>query len=121
MTARAGGIIGDSLVKQGDRVKEGQVIARIAPEGRDAAVRSAQQVLEQRKAEAEATKRLVEKARCRSCRAMRPCRRCVRPKASSKRRRPRSTSSMSPPYDGVIDVLHVEEGARLSAATPVAS
>jgi multidrug efflux system membrane fusion protein len=61
VTARAGGIIGELLVKQGDRVKEGDVIAKIAPEGRDAALRSAQQALEQAQAQADATNALVKK------------------------------------------------------------
>ena len=60
LTARTGGIIDELTVKQGDHVTEGQVVARIAPEGRVAAVRSAEQALEQARSEAEAAKKLVE-------------------------------------------------------------
>jgi multidrug efflux system membrane fusion protein len=121
MTSRAGGIIGDLLVKQGERVTKGQVIARIAPEGRDAAVRSAEQVLEQRKAEAEATKRLVEKgtlAKLQGDAAMSALRAAESQLEAAQAELERLDVTV--PYDGVIDVLHVENGASVDSGTPVA-
>lgn len=121
MTSRAGGIIGDLLVKQGERVSQGQVIARIAPEGRDAAVRSAEQVLEQRKAEAEATSRLVEQgtlAKLQGDAAMSALRAAESQLEAARAELERLDVTV--PYDGVIDVLHVENGASVDSGTPVA-
>ncbi|QKV19855.1 efflux RND transporter periplasmic adaptor subunit [Oricola thermophila] len=121
LTARAGGVIGELLVKQGDRVTKGQVIARIAPEGRDAAVRTAQQVLEQRKAEAEATLKLVERgtlAKLQGDAAMSALRAAESELEAAQAELERL--EIIAPYDGVIDKLHVEEGAATDSGKPVA-
>jgi len=121
LTARAGGVIGELSVRQGDRVEEGQVIARIAPEGRDAAVRTAQQLLNQRKAEAEAAKRLVEQGtlpKLQGDAALSALRAAESQLEAAQAEFDRL--EVAAPYDGVIDVLYVEEGAATDSGKPVA-
>ncbi|MCI5077500.1 efflux RND transporter periplasmic adaptor subunit [Oricola sp.] len=121
LTARAGGIIDELLVRQGDAVKEGDVIARIAPEGREAALRSAEQALEQAKAEADAKMRLVEKgtlAKLQGDAAMS----ALRAAESQVEAAQAEVDKLDviAPYDGVIDVVQVEDGAAVSTGTGVA-
>ncbi len=121
LTARTGGIIGELDVKQGDVVKKGDVILRIAPEGRDAAVRTAEQLLEQRKAEAKATESLVAKGTLPTLQgdvAMSALRSAESQLEAAQAELDRLDVVV--PYDGVIDVLNVEEGASVDGGTPVA-
>jgi multidrug efflux system membrane fusion protein len=122
MTSRAGGIVGDLIIRQGAAVKEGDVIARIAPEGRDAALRSAEQALEQAKAQTEATMRLVEKGTLPKLQgdAAQSALRAAESQVESAQAEIDKLDVIAP-YDGVIDVLQVEEGAAVSAGTPVAT
>jgi multidrug efflux system membrane fusion protein len=122
MTARAGGIIGELAIRQGDMVKQGDVIMRIAPEGRDAAVRTAAQQLEQAKAESAARMTLIEQGTLPKLQA---------DALASQVKIAESQLEMAQaelerlevvvPYDGVIDILHVEEGASVDGGTPVAT
>ena len=59
--ARASGIITELDVERGDLVSAGQVIAMLSDEGRQAAVLQAQALLDQRIAEYEANKSLIDK------------------------------------------------------------
>lgn len=121
LTARTGGIIGELDVKQGDVVKKGDVILRIAPEGRDAAVRTAAQLLEQRKAEAKATESLVAKGTLPTLQgdvAVSALRSAESQLEAAQAELDRLDVVV--PYDGVIDVLNVEEGASVDGGTPVA-
>ena len=121
LTARTGGIIGELDVKQGNVVKKGDVILRIAPEGRDAAVRTAEQLLEQRKAEAKATESLVAKGTLPTLQgdvAMSALRSAESQLEAAQAELDRLDVVV--PYDGVIDVLNVEEGASVDGGTPVA-
>jgi membrane fusion protein, multidrug efflux system len=58
--ARGAGVIVDLKVKLGATVKAGDVIAIISDEGRQAAVRQAQALVDQRQAEYDANKRLID-------------------------------------------------------------
>jgi len=58
--ARGDGIIVDLLISRGDAVLAGDAVAVISDEGREAAVRMAEALLAQRKAEYEANKRLID-------------------------------------------------------------
>lgn len=59
VTARGPGIVEELPVPKGTEVKAGTVVARLADEGRTAAVRQAEALLEQRRAEWEAASRLT--------------------------------------------------------------
>ena len=58
--ARGDGIIVDLLISRGDAVLAGDAVAVISDEGREAAVRMAEALLAQRKAEYEANKKLID-------------------------------------------------------------
>ena len=122
LTARAGGIIGELLVRQGAVVKQGDVIARIAPEGRDAALRSAEQALEQAKAQTEATMRLVDKGTLAKLQgdAAQSALKAAESQVEAAQAEMDKLDVMAP-YDGVIDVVDVEKGASVSSGTPVAT
>lgn len=60
-TARTGGVVTELRVRRGSRVKEGDVIAVLSDEAREAQVAQAQALVAQRKAEYEARTRLIEK------------------------------------------------------------
>lgn len=59
VTARADGVISELRVKRGDRIKQGDVIAILSDEAREARVAQAKAMLSQRKAELEARMKLV--------------------------------------------------------------
>ena len=122
LTARSGGIIGELNVSQGAVVKKGDVIARIAPEGRDAAVRTAEQLLEQRKAEAAATMNLVAKGALPKLQgdATTSALRTAESQLEAAQAEMDKLDVVAP-YSGVIDRLDVESGASVSAGTPVAT
>jgi multidrug efflux system membrane fusion protein len=60
LTARTGGVLTDLPVKRGQHVKKGDVIAVLSDEAREAQVSQAQAMVEQRKAELDAKRRLIE-------------------------------------------------------------
>ncbi|MBO6638615.1 MAG: efflux RND transporter periplasmic adaptor subunit [Roseitalea sp.] len=120
MTARAGGVISELLVEQGDTVSKDDVIARIAPEGRDAAVRSAEAALEQARAEFGAREELVERGTL------------PRLQLDQQRSALRLAESqyeaavaeldrldVKAPFGGVVDNVMVEEGGAVDQGTPV--
>lgn len=122
MTARAGGIIGKLTVKQGDQVKKGDIVASIAPEGREAALHTAQQLLEQRKAEADATKRLVEKGtmpRLQGDNAMSALKQAESQLEAAKAEMDKL--DIVAPFDGIINELSVEDGSAVQPGAPVAT
>ncbi|MAZ17595.1 MAG: efflux transporter periplasmic adaptor subunit [Ahrensia sp.] len=121
VTARAGGIIGELLVEQGDRVNEGDVIAKIAPEGRDAALRSAQQALEQAQAQADATNALVKKGTLPKLQgdSVMSALRAAESQVEAAQAEIDKLDVIAP-YDGVIDELSIEKGASVGANAPVA-
>jgi multidrug efflux system membrane fusion protein len=60
IVARANGILTDLRVRRGQHVKQGEIIAVLSDEAREAQVAQAQAVLAQRKAEFEARRKLIE-------------------------------------------------------------
>lgn len=122
LTARTGGIIGELLIRQGAAVKAGDVIARIAPEGRDAALRSAEQALEQAKAQTEATMRLVDEGTLAKLQgdAAQSALKAAESQVEAAQAEVDKLDVVAP-YDGVIDVVDVEEGAAVSSGTAVAT
>jgi multidrug efflux system membrane fusion protein len=59
--ARGAGVIVDLKVKSGSAVRAGDVVATISDEGRDAAVNQAKALLDQRQAEYDANRRLIDR------------------------------------------------------------
>jgi membrane fusion protein, multidrug efflux system len=58
--ARASGVLTELRVKRGDRVKEGDIVAVLSDEAREAQVMQARALLTQRRTEYEAKKRLID-------------------------------------------------------------
>jgi len=61
ITARTGGVLTQLPITRGQHVKKGEVIAVLADEAREAQVQQAQALFDQRKAELEARRLLIEK------------------------------------------------------------
>lgn len=122
LTAREGGIIAEIPVRQGDPVKTGDLIARLAPEGRDAALRSAEQALEQARAEAAAREELVKRGtlpRLQLDAVMSALR-----QAESQVEQARSEIErldVRAAFDGIVDAVLVEKGGPVGQGTPVAN
>ncbi|MCR9121959.1 MAG: efflux RND transporter periplasmic adaptor subunit [Phyllobacteriaceae bacterium] len=122
MTARAGGVIAELLVEQGDLVAQGDTVARIAPEGRDAAVRSAEAALEQARAEFAAREELVERGTLPRLQldqqrsALRLAESQYEAAAAELDR-----LDVTAPFGGVVDNVMVEQGSSVDQGTPVAN
>lgn len=121
MTARANGIIEDLLVDQGAPVSAGDVVLRIAPEGRDAAARSAEQALEQARAEFEARQELVERGTLPRLQ-LDQFRSALRQAESQHEAAQAELGRLEviAPFDGIVDNVMVEQGATVANGTPVA-
>ena len=121
ITARADGIIAELLVAQGDLVAEGQVIARIAPEGRDAAARSAAASLEQARAEFAARAQLVDRGTL-------PRLQLDQQRSALRLAESRHEAAVAEldrleitaPFGGIVDEVTVEQGGSVDKGTPVA-
>lgn len=122
LAVRSGGIIDQLPVKQGDRVKAGDLILRLADEEKAAAVDMAKAVLGQRQAEWEAAERLnkagstpklqLEIARSQLATAKSQLEAMVADLARNEVRAP---------FDGLIDRVDVERGAMIMQGTQVAT
>lgn len=122
ITARAGGIISELPVEQGDRVEAGETIARIAPEGRDAAVRSAEAALEQARAEFTAREQLVENGTLPRLQ-LEQQRSALRLAESQYEAAVAELERLviTAPFGGVVDAVMVEQGGAVNQGTPVAN
>lgn len=122
ITARAGGIISELEVEQGDRVEAGETIARIAPEGRDAAVRSAEAALEQARAEFTAREQLVENGTLPRLQ-LEQQRSALRLAESQYEAAVAELERLeiTAPFGGVVDAVMVEQGGAVNQGTPVAN
>lgn len=122
VTARENGVIADLAVKQGNLVKKGDLILRLDPEGRDVALKSAQQVVDQRKADAEARKVLVERGTLPKLQldatvsALRQAESDLAAKQAELER-----LAVYAPFDGIVDVVDVELGAAVQPGTKIAT
>ncbi|BCH29539.1 hemolysin D [Mesorhizobium sp. L-8-10] len=122
LAVRSGGIIDELPVRQGDRVKAGDLILRLADEEKAAAVDMAKAVLGQRQAEWEAAERLhkagstpklqLELARSQLATAKSQLEAMVADLARNEVRAP---------FDGLVDRVDVERGAMIMQGTEVAT
>ncbi len=122
ITARANGVIETLDVAQGDIVKKGDVVLTLAKEGRDAQLSAAEQALEQAKIDATAKERLVENGTLPSQRldqALSALRSAESQVEVAKAELDRLT--VVAPFDGVIDVLKVEQGGAVQPGAPIAT
>lgn len=122
VSARTSAAIDELKVSQGDVVKKDQVILTLASEGRQEALASAEQSLEQAKIDADAKRTLVERGtlpKIQLDQAMSALRSAE--SALEKAKVEMSLLEIKAPFGGVIDDLKVEAGTSVQTGTPVAS
>lgn len=122
ISARTTGIISELFMKQGDVVNEGDLILTLAPEGRDVALASAQQTLEQAQIDLNAKEQLVErgtlgKLTLDQAKSTLSAAKSQVESAKAELERLNIVAA----FDGVIDALMVEEGGSVQPGTPVAT
>lgn len=120
--ARTQGVISELLVKQGDVVKEGDLILKLAPEGRDVALVSAMQSLEQAKIDLEAKAQLVERGTLPKLTLdqAKSTMRAAESQVESAKAEVERLNIVAA-FDGVIDDLMVEQGGAVQTGTPIAT
>lgn len=120
--ARTTGIISELLIKQGDVVKANDVILTLAPEGRDVSLASAEQSLNQAQIDLKAKEQLVErgtlgKLTLDQAKSTLSAAESQVETAKAELDRLKVVAA----FDGVIDVLMVEEGGAVQPGTPIAT
>ncbi|MEM0899349.1 MAG: efflux RND transporter periplasmic adaptor subunit [Pseudomonadota bacterium] len=120
LTAREDGSIAELAVAQGDVVETGDLIARIDPEGRDALVLSAEQAVEEKRAELEAKARLVEQGTLPRLQLDPVISQLRSAEADLKIKKAELTRlDITAPFGGVVDALSIEVGAAVGSGTGV--
>jgi len=119
--ARGGGVIVDLNVDRGSEVHAGDVVAKLSDEGRQAAVKQTQALLDQRRAEYEANKKLIEsgnspKLQLPSLEAAVAAAEAALSIATSEADR----AVIRSPLDGVVTSVPVEVGQAIQPATAIA-
>ena len=122
VTARGPGIVEDLPVAKGTEIAAGTVVARLLDEGRLAAVRQAEALLEQRRAEWEAASRL-------SATGAGPRLNLVASKAAvdaaaaalELARAELDKKTLQTPIAGILDALPIERGQAVAEGRPIAT
>jgi multidrug efflux system membrane fusion protein len=119
--ARAAGIITELKVQRGSRVKANDVVAELSDEGREAGVRQARAMLEQRQAEYTANKRLIERGD--SPRNNLPAIEAAVASAQAALALAEAEAQKSvvrSPVDGMVDKVPVQVGQAVQVGTDIA-
>lgn len=122
LASRVAGVIEQLPVKQGDRVKAGDLILMLDAEEKTAAVDMAKQVLVQRQAETTAMERLVKTGSMAKLQADNA--RSALATAQSELQRMQAEldrNEVRAPFDGLVDRVPVEAGSAVMAGTEVAT
>ncbi|MGB3390007.1 MAG: efflux RND transporter periplasmic adaptor subunit [Pseudaminobacter sp.] len=122
LATRAGGVIAELPVKQGQRVKAGDLVLMLDAEEKAAAVETARQVLIQREAEAAASQRLVQSGNSPKLQA--DIARSALALAKSELEATQAElarNQVKAPFDGVVDRVAVELGSSVMAGSEVAT
>jgi multidrug efflux system membrane fusion protein len=120
--ARGGGVIIELKVKRGSTVAANETIATISDEGREAAVRQAQALLDQRLAEYEAIKRLIDQGNAPRNQlpaleaAVAAARGAVATAQAESDR-----ASVNSPIDGIVDSVPLQVGQAVQAGSEIAT
>lgn len=121
LAIRAGGIVEERPVEEGQRIAEGDLIVALDAAAKRAAVATAQQVLVQRESEAKAIERLAKAGSIPKLQLDN----ALSALAAAKSQLEAAQSELSAlevraPFAGVVDRLDVEKGSSVLAGTPVA-
>lgn len=122
LATRVGGVIAELPVKQGDRVKAGDLILMLDAEEKTAAVETARQVLVQREAEAVAAEHLVKsgntpKLQADNARSALALAKSLLEAAAAELTR----NQVRAPFDGIVDRVKVELGSAVMQGGEVAT
>lgn len=122
LAVRTGGIITELPVKQGDRVKSGDVILSLDAEEKKSMVASAEQTLAQRKAETQAAESLAKRGNL--AKLQLDSSRSALTNAQSQLEAARAELDrlqVVAPFDGVLDRVSVEKGSSVQQGAEVAT
>jgi multidrug efflux system membrane fusion protein len=122
LAVRNNGVIDLLPVKQGDHVKTGDLILKLAAEEKAAAITTARQVLDQREAEAKAAEKLVQsgnmaKLQADNARSALAMARSLLEAAAAEMTR----NEVRAPFDGIVDRVTVERGSSVMQGGEVAT
>jgi len=121
LATRAGGIIEQLPIKQGDRVTKGQTLLVLAEEGRQAALELAQQVAKQRQAELEAAQRLAKNGTMPKLQLDNAISAVAQAQSQLKAAQAElDRLIVVAPFDGVIDAVSVELGSSVAQGAQIA-
>ncbi len=120
--ARGAGVITDLNVKRGNAVMAGETMATISDEGRMAAVQQAQALLDQRMAEYDANKRLIDQGNApkNQLPALEAGVAAAKAAVSAAQAELEKTS-VKAPIGGVIDAVPIQVGQAVQVGTEVAT
>ncbi|MGB3503081.1 MAG: efflux RND transporter periplasmic adaptor subunit [Mesorhizobium sp.] len=122
LATRAGGIIEELPIRQGDRVTKGQKLLGLAEEGREAALELARQVLKQRQAELEAAQRLAKTGTMPKLQLDTAVSAVSQAQSQLKAAEAElDRLTVMAPFDGVIDQVNVELGSSVAQGAQVAT
>lgn len=122
LATRAAGIVAELPVKQGTRVKAGDLILKLDNQGKEAALATTQQLLSQRESEAEAAQRLNKAGslpRLQLDAAMSALAQARSQVEAAQAELDRNL--IRAPFDGLIDKVNVELGSPVAAGAQVAT
>jgi membrane fusion protein, multidrug efflux system len=119
--ARGAGVIIDLTVSRGDRVRAGDVIATLSDEGRGSAVAQAQALLDQRLAEYDANKQLIDRgdAPRNTLPALEAAVAAARA-ALAAAEAEADRSIVRAPIDGIVDTVAFQIGQAMQAGSEIA-
>lgn len=122
LATRAGGIIEQLPIDEGDQVKEGQTILVIGEEGHVAALELAQQLVKQREAELEAAQRLAKTGTMPKLQLDNAISALAQAQSQLKAAQAESNRlTVIAPFDGLIDKVNVEVGSFAPQGTQIAT
>ncbi|MFD2249691.1 multidrug efflux system membrane fusion protein [Pseudochelatococcus lubricantis] len=121
VVARTNGIVEKLPIRRGSVVKQGEEIAVLSDEAREALVGQAKARLEQRRAELKARLRLIETGNLAALqKPVLEAELSAAEAAFAQAEAERDRNVVRAPFDGVVNVLHVREGQALQVGSNIA-
>jgi multidrug efflux system membrane fusion protein len=119
--ARGDGVIVDLMVERGSKVSAGEPIGIISDEGREAAVKQAEAMLAQRKAEYDAQKKLIERGNApRNNLPAIEASYAAAAAALAASRAELEKNTIKAPIDGIVDAVPVQVGQAVQVGAEIA-
>ncbi len=119
--ARGAGVLMELNVSRGDKVSAGQMIGAISDEGREASVKQAQALLDQRQSEYDSNKKLIDRGDApRNSLAGLESGVAAAKAALAAAQAEADRSLVKAPVDGVVNTVPVQVGQAIQAGTEIA-